>query len=73
MSAKEIQRLEVIQKLLSKEMKQIKASELLGVSIRQIQRLLKAYKTQGVSVFISKKRDKISNSPYALVVKASQK
>ena len=35
MSTKEIQRLEVIQKLLSKEMKQIKASELLGVSIRK--------------------------------------
>ena len=62
MSQKEIARLEILQKLIKREMRQSKASELLGVSARQIQRLLHAYNVNGVLGLTSKKRNKPSNN-----------
>lgn len=56
MSYQELSRLEVIQKLMQREMRQETAAELLGVSIRQVQRLLCLYRTQGPSGLVSKKR-----------------
>ena len=69
MSKKEVQRLEVIQKLLSKQIRQMKASEMLNISIRQIQRLLEAYRANGAAGIISRKRAKVSNNKISDTIK----
>ena len=61
MSTKEINRLEILQELLCRKTTQLKAAQILNLSIRQIQRLLEAYRTYGASGLISKKRGKPSN------------
>ena len=61
MSKQEMSRLEVIQKLLTRQWKQERASQTLNISIRQVQRLLSIYRAQGVSGLVSKKRGKPSN------------
>jgi len=61
MSQQEIKRLEVVQKLVELDTRQAKAAEVLGISVRQIQRLIKAYQKEGVDGLISKKRGKRSN------------
>jgi predicted DNA-binding protein (UPF0251 family) len=62
MSKKELDRLEIIGLLQIRKMKQQRASEVLGVSIRQVQRLLKSYRIDGPQSLISKKRGRISNN-----------
>ena len=47
MSAKELSRLEVMQRLSRKQMSQKEAGTILGLSVRQIKRLLKAYRRTG--------------------------
>lgn len=62
MSKKELDRVEILQKLDSKALKQKQVSELFGLSIRQVQRLLKTYREYGSTGLISKKRGKTSNN-----------
>ena len=62
MSQKEIYRLEVLQKLLTRELSQTKASEALQISVRQVQRLIRAYNSSGAFGLVSKKRGKPSGS-----------
>src|SRR5689334_18253175 len=69
MSKQEIDRLEVVQKLLEKRWTQERASQVLQIGVRQVQRLLQAYRTQGVSGLISKKRGKPSNNKIADTIK----
>lgn len=59
MSIKELSRLEVLQKLSQKQMRQQEAEEILQVSTRQIKRLLKAYRQQGAAGLISKQRGRV--------------
>jgi transposase len=61
MSNKELSRLEVVQKLIKREIKQDEASDILHLSIRQVQRLLHNYRKHGTLGLISKKRNKPSN------------
>ena len=61
MSAKELGRLEVIQRVKEKRLKQKEASKMLGVSIRQVKRLLRAYREKGAAGLVSKQRGKPSN------------
>lgn len=42
MSTQEINRLEILQKLLDKRWSRKKASEALGISVRQVQRLIRS-------------------------------
>lgn len=49
MSNKEVNRISILEKLKKKEIKQRKAAQILGVSVRQIRRLLKRYKARGAS------------------------
>ena len=56
MTLKEAERLSVIKQVKSKKLKQREASELLCLSLRQAQRLIKAYKEKGPQGLISKKR-----------------
>jgi transposase len=61
MSKKEVNRLIVMKELKSKLITQEKASDKLGLSTRQIRRLLKSYRANGKGGLISKKRGKASN------------
>ena len=69
MSLKEVNRLEVIQQVKEKRLKQGEAARVLGVSIRQVKRLLRAYREKGVGGLISKRRGKPSNYQLAERVK----
>jgi len=62
MSAKEVNRLEVMQRVAEKRLKQKAAAELLGISERQVKRLLGRYRQQGARGLISKRRGKPSNN-----------
>lgn len=62
MNQKEVLRLQVIEKLNDGRLGQSEASKLLGVSCRQIRRLLKAYRQHGAKCLVSKKRGKPSNN-----------
>ena len=58
MSKEELGRLEVMERLQEKRMKQQTAAEILGVSIRQVKRLLRAYRQEGAAGLVSKQRGK---------------
>jgi hypothetical protein len=73
MSTKELSRLEIIQQLQKRELKQEKAAEILQLSIRQVKRLLASYRTSGTPALISKKRGKPSNNKLPLSLKQSIK
>lgn len=62
MSNREITRLEVIQRLKDKRLRQHEASRMLGISVRQIKRLFRAYKARGPSGLVSHRRGKPSNN-----------
>jgi transposase len=62
MNKREILRLQVVEKIDAKRIKQREASKILEISCRQTRRLLKAYRQQGAKGLISKKRGKQSNN-----------
>jgi transposase len=61
MSKREISRLEVMQRLKDKRLSQKEAAQLLGVSVRQVKRLWRAYRKQGAKGLVSQRRGKPSN------------
>jgi transposase len=69
MSAKELSRLEVMQRLSGKQMSQQEAGKLLDLSTRQIKRLLKTYREKGAAGLVSKHRGRKSNNRLAEDVK----
>jgi transposase len=69
MSAKELNRLEVMQRLSKKQMSQKEAGRILGLSVRQIKRLLKAYRRQGAVGLVSKHRGRKGNNRLSEEVK----
>ncbi len=69
MSAKELSRLEVMQKLSEKRMSQKEAGAILHVSTRQIKRLLRAYRQKGAAGLVSKHRGRKGNNRLAESVK----
>lgn len=62
MSQRELTRLEVIQRVKRKTLKQRQAAELLSLSVRQVKRLCKAYQVSGAGGLISKRRGQPSNN-----------
>jgi len=60
MSKKELMRTEVVQKVIEKHIYQRKAAEILGLTVRQVKRLCRAYRQQGPQGLVSKKRGKPS-------------
>ena len=62
MSRKEITKLEVIVSLVAGKTSNSAATKLLGLSRRQIIRIRKRYRLQGVNGLVSKKRNKSSNN-----------
>jgi hypothetical protein len=69
MSAKELSRLEVMQRLSKKQLSQKEASTTLKMSTRQIKRLLKAYREQGAAGLVSKHRGRKGNNRLSEEVK----
>jgi transposase len=61
MSNKEITRLEAMQRIQDKRLTQKEAGRMLGLSVRQIKRLFKAYKAKGAKGLVSQRRGKPSN------------
>lgn len=62
MTTKELSRAELFARIKEKRLTQIKAAEILNLSLRQVQRLYAGYKQAGVKALISKKRGKPSNN-----------
>ena len=62
MSAKELKRLEVMQRLCEKRMSQREAGRILSLSVRQIKRLQNAYREKGASGLVSKHRGRKGNN-----------
>jgi transposase len=62
MSQRELSRLEVIQRVCRKALTQRRAASLLALSVRQLKRLLSAYKRGGAAALISKRRGRPSNN-----------
>jgi transposase len=62
MSTKELNRLEILQKLEEKRMRQKEAARILGVSVRHVKRLLKSYRRDGAQGLVSKRRGRPSNN-----------
>jgi transposase len=65
MSPKEVNRLEVMQRLDKRGMKQRVAAELLGVSERQVKRLLRRYRKEGARGLVSRRRGRPSSNQLA--------
>jgi transposase len=61
MSKKELHRAEVVGLVSQKRMTQLAAAERLGMSERQLRRLLRAFETGGIAALASKKRGSASN------------
>jgi transposase len=61
MSKEELSRLEVMERLDERRMIQRTAAEILGVSVRQVKRLLRAYRSEGAAGLVSKQRGKPSH------------
>lgn len=69
MSAKELSRLEVMQRLSGKRMSQKEAGKILGLSTRQIKRLLKRYRQDGAAGLVSRHRGRKANNRLSEEVK----
>src|SRR5512139_3002384 len=69
MSAKELTRLEVMQRLSKKRMSQKEAGRILGLSTRQVKRLLKRYHQHGAAGLVSKHRGRKANNRLSEEVK----
>jgi transposase len=61
MSAREINRLEVMQRLKEKSLSQCEAAKIVGVSVRQVKRLFKTYLEKGAAGLVSQRRGRASN------------
>ena len=69
MSAKELSRLEVMQRLSRKQMSQKDAGTILSLNVRQIKRLLNAYRQKGAAGLVSKHRGRKGNNRLSEEVK----
>lgn len=61
MSNKEINQVEIFEKLVRREMKQKEAAKILRLSVRQIKRKLRRYKENGAQSLVHKSRGMVSN------------
>jgi transposase len=61
MTPREIHRLGIVQQLLAGSMKQAQAAKILGVGVRQVKRLVSAYRRGGATAVVSKARGRTGN------------
>lgn len=64
MSTEELDRISIVQKIIDKDFTQVVAANKLGLTVRQVKRLIKKYRQSGAEGLISKKRGQISNRKY---------
>jgi transposase len=64
MSQEELKRLELVKKALSKELKQVEVSELLGISYRQVKRIVKRVRELGSKGVIHQLRGKVNSRKF---------
>lgn len=64
MSAHEVDRVGVIQRLATREIKQRHAATLLKISVRQVKRLFKSYKANGAIGLVHKGRGRVGNQAF---------
>lgn len=69
MSGKEVDRLEVIQRILNGQLQQKKAAKVLGLTTRQVRRLQRDYEKIGAIALVSKQRGRTSNRKYPEIFK----
>lgn len=69
MSEKEIARLQIMVQLEKRQITQVMAAEQMGLGIRQVKRLWKAYKSQGAAGLVNKNRGKPSHNQMQTEVK----
>ncbi len=69
MSTKELDRLEIIGRVLERRLTQRKAAEQLGLSLRQVERLCRAYRSDGAAGLVSRKRGRRSNRKLSSAVR----
>ncbi len=69
MSAQELDRLTVIERVLEKRLSQVEASKQLRITPRHVRRLIKRYRHYGATGLVSKKRGMSSNRAYPDAVK----
>jgi transposase len=62
LSEAELQRVEILQACLGRRMKNHQAATKLGITVRQLQRLKRAFKHHGIPALASKKRGRTSNN-----------
>lgn len=65
MSAKELERLQVIQDTVNRQITQEQAAHHLNITIRQVKRLVKKYRTSGAEGLISRRRGMIPNNAFS--------
>jgi len=61
MSSQELTRKEILDRVINREIKQVKAAKMLGITDRWLRILLVRYKTHGAKALVSKKRGHVSN------------
>lgn len=64
MSERELQRIEVLSKVLERRMTVVSAAHVLDMTTRQVQRLLKAFRAEGAAALRHKARGRPSNHRY---------
>jgi len=69
MSTKELDRLEIIGRVLERRLTQWKAAEQLRLSLRQVERLCRAYRSDGAAGLVSRKRGRRSNRKLAAALR----
>ena len=69
MSSREIDRGELIRRVRAKEIKQAKAAALMGLSVRQVKRMCRRFKDDGLAGLASRKRGRPSNRKLSTEVK----
>src|SRR5262245_44589316 len=70
MSRRELERAEVLLLVHERRITQATAAERLGLSLRQVERLYRGYRTDGADALISKKRGRPSNRRLADEIRA---
>ena len=70
MNQKEAKRAQVLELLIDSQISQIEAAKRMGVSTRQVRRMLRRYQTSGLAGLTSKKRSRIPNNRIAPTVLA---
>jgi len=69
MSAKELDRLEIISRVVERRLTQQRAADQLGLGLRQVERLCRAFRTDGAAGLVSHKRGGPSNRKLATTVR----